>query len=103
VCVVAIDRVPLSSALNCSPMRLRLPTSRMISSMLAQHVLAGLGHALEALAVAGKDFDAQFFFQLDDGFGHAGLRGVQRFGGLGEVEIAAHGFLNKAKLVQVHI
>jgi hypothetical protein len=51
-------------------------------------MLAGLGHAFEALAVAGEDFDAQFFFQLDDGFGHAGLRGVQRLGGFGQVQVA---------------
>ena len=52
--------------------------------------------------MAGKDVDAQFFLQLDDGFGHPRLRGVQRFGGLGQVEIAASGFLDKTKLVQVH-
>ncbi|MNF06845.1 hypothetical protein D3C80_2068870 [compost metagenome] len=65
-------------------------------------MLAGLGDALEALAVARKDVHAQLFLQLDDGLGHSGLRGVQGFCGLGEVEIAARGFLNEAELMQVH-
>jgi hypothetical protein len=71
--------------------------------MLSQHVLARLGDALEALAVAREDFDAQFFFQFDDRFGDAGLRGVQRLGGLGQVQVAPHGFLHKTKLVEIHI
>jgi hypothetical protein len=66
-------------------------------------VLAGFGHALQALAVAREDLDAQFFLQLDDGLGHAGLRGVQRLGRLGEVQVAPHGFLNKLELMQIHI
>jgi hypothetical protein len=68
-----------------------------------EHVLAGLGHTFEAFAVAGEDFYAQFFFQLDDGFGNTGLRSVQGFGGFRQVEVAAYSFLDKAKLVQVHI
>jgi hypothetical protein len=67
-----------------------------------EHMLAGLGDALEALAVAREDVHAQLFLQLDDGLGDAGLRGVQRLGGLGEVEVAAGGLLNEAELVQVH-
>ncbi|MNT14483.1 hypothetical protein D3C72_1494920 [compost metagenome] len=39
----------------------------------AQDAAAGLGQAADALAVAGKDINAQLFFQLDDGLGHAGL------------------------------
>jgi len=35
VCVVAIDSVPVSWALYCSPMRLRLPTSRRMMAMLS--------------------------------------------------------------------
>jgi hypothetical protein len=66
-------------------------------------VLAGLGHAFEAFAVARKDFYAQFFFKLNDGFGNARLRGVQRSGCFCEVEVAAHSLLDKAKLVKVHI
>jgi hypothetical protein len=65
-------------------------------------MLAGFGDAFEALAVAGEDFYAQLFFQLDDGFGHPGLGGVQGFGGLGQVQAAPGGFLDKAELVQVH-
>jgi hypothetical protein len=37
-----------------------------------EHVLARLGDALEALAVAREDVDAQFFLQLDDGLGDPG-------------------------------
>ena len=66
-------------------------------------MLAGLGDALEALAVAGKDVHAQLFFQFDDGFGHPRLGGVQGLGSFGQIEIAAGGFLHEAELVQVHI
>jgi len=68
-----------------------------------QHVLTRLGHAFESFAVARKDFYAQLFFQLNDGFGNARLRGVQGAGGFCEVELAAHSLLDKAKLVKVHI
>ena len=68
-----------------------------------EHMLARLGDAFEALAVARKNLDAQFFFQLDDGFGDAGLGGVQGFGRFRQVEVASNGFLNKTELVQVHI
>ena len=67
-----------------------------------QHMQAWLGDAFEALAVARKDVDAQLFFELDDGFGDPGLRGVQGFGGFRQVEVAPSRFLNKSKLVQVH-
>ena len=66
-------------------------------------MLAGLGDALEALAVAGKNFDAQLFFKLNDGFGDAGLRGVEGFGRLGQVEVASRGFLDKTELMQIHV
>src|SRR5690606_33671280 len=68
----------------------------------AQHLLTGLGHPLDAFAVAGEDLDAQFVLQLDDGLGDARLGGMQCLGRLGEVEVAAHRLLDKAKLVQVH-
>ena len=69
-------QVPLSWALYCSPMRFRLPTSRMMISMLCEHMLAGFGDPLEALAMAREDVHAQFFFQLDDGLGYPRLRGA---------------------------
>ena len=67
-----------------------------------EHMLAGLGHALEPLAVAREDFHAQFLFQLNDGLGDARLGSVQGLGRFGQVEIAAHRLLDKAKLVKVH-
>ena len=67
-----------------------------------QHLLAGLGDAFEAFAVAGEDVDAQLMFQLQNGFGDAGLRGVQGFGRFGQIEVAAHRLLDKFELVQVH-
>jgi hypothetical protein len=70
--------------------------------MLLSTCCAGLRHAAYALAVAGKNLNAQLFFQLDDGFGHARLRGVQGFGRFGQVEVASHGLLHKAELVKVH-
>jgi hypothetical protein len=68
-----------------------------------KHMLAGLGHAFQPLAVAGKDVDAELFFELDDGLGHARLGGVQRLGGFGQVQVAPHGFLNETELVEIHI
>ena len=68
-----------------------------------EHMLAGLGDALKPLAVPGKNLHPQLFFQLDDRLGHTGLRGVQRFGGFGQVQVAANSFLNKTELMQVHI
>ena len=67
-----------------------------------EHMLAGLGDAFEALAVARKDLHAQFFFQFDDGLGHAGLRGVQGLGRFGQVQVAPHRFLDKAELMKIH-
>jgi len=49
----------------------------------------------------GEDIDAQFFLQLDDRFGYAGLRGEQRFGGLGQVEVLPYGLSDEAKLMNI--
>ncbi|MNV96052.1 hypothetical protein D3C71_1910100 [compost metagenome] len=68
-----------------------------------QHMLAGLGDALEALAMARENIHAQLFLELDDGLGDPGLRRMQGHGRLGEIEVAAGGFLDEAKLMQVHI
>jgi hypothetical protein len=50
-----------------------------------------------------KNFDAQFFFQFNDRFGHARLRGVQGLGGFRQVEVSPSGLLDKAELVQIHV
>ena len=78
-------------------------------AQLAQDHVNGLedvqtrfGHAFEPLAVANKDVHPQLFFQLQNGLGNAGLRGVQRLGRFGQVEVAACRFVNKTELVQVH-
>jgi hypothetical protein len=34
-----------------------------------QHLFSGLGDTAQPLAVAGKDVDAEFLFQLEDGLG----------------------------------
>ena len=52
--------------------------------------------------MAGKDVNSQLLFKLQDGLADAWLGGVQRLGRLGQIELAAHGLLNKAELVQVH-
>ena len=56
--------------------------------MLFRDLNARFGDPLDPLAVAGKDLDAELFFQLDDGLGHSRLGSVQRLGGLGQVEVA---------------
>jgi hypothetical protein len=102
VWVVAIDRVPLSCA--------ELFANALEVSHLAhddfdafENMLAGFCDALESLSMARKDVYPQFFFQLDDRLGNTRLRSVQGLGGLGQIEVAACGLLNKSKLVQVHI
>ena len=67
-----------------------------------QHLFAGLGDTAQTLAVAGEDVHAQLFLQFQDGLADARLRGVQRLGGLGQVEVAPHRFLQELELVQVH-
>ena len=69
----------------------------------AQHMLSGFGDSFEAFAMARKDFDAQLLLQLNDGFGHARLRRVQYLGCFGQVQIAPSGFLDKSKLMKVHM
>ena len=68
-----------------------------------EDMLARFGDAFETLAVPCKNLDAQLFFKLNDGFGHTGLRGVEGFGRLGQVEVAPGSFLNKTKLMQIHV
>ncbi|VWX63261.1 conserved hypothetical protein [Burkholderiales bacterium 8X] len=67
-----------------------------------QHVLAGFGDTLQALAVPREDLDPEFFLEFDDGLGDPRLRGVERLGRLGQVEVAANRFLDKLELVQIH-
>ena len=67
-----------------------------------QHLLPGLRYALDAFAVACKQLYAKLFFELDDGLADTRLRGVQRLRGLGQVQAAAHRFLDELELVQIH-
>ena len=67
-----------------------------------EHMLTRLGDALKAFAMPGKNLDAEFFFEFDDGLGHTRLRSVQGLGGFGEVQVAARGLLDKSELMQVH-
>ena len=83
-------------------MRLRLPTSRMITSIDFSTSRPGLGDAPQALAVAREDVDAELALELEDRLGDAGLRGEQRLGGFGQVEVAADRFLDEPELVEVH-
>jgi hypothetical protein len=52
--------------------------------------------------VPGKNFDAQFAFELQNGFGNTGLRGVERLSRFGQVQIAPYGFLHKPELMEIH-
>ena len=68
-----------------------------------KYMLARLGDAFESLAVAGKNLDAEFVFEFNDGLGHPGLRRVQGPRCLGQVQVTPDRLLDKAELVQVHI
>jgi hypothetical protein len=68
-----------------------------------EHLLARLGDAPQPLAMASEDVHAQLALEFEDGLGDARLRREQRLGGLRQVQIVAHRFLDKAELMQVHI
>jgi hypothetical protein len=53
--------------------------------------------------VSSKNLDAQFVLEFDDGLRYPRLRGEQRLGSLGEVEVLADGFPDEPELVQIHI
>ena len=82
---------------------LEVPAVGQVHFDAAQDRLTGFVDALEALAMAREDLDAEFLFQFDDGLGHARLRGVQRLGCLGQVQVASRCFLHEAELMQIHI
>ena len=56
----------------------------------------------QPLAAAHEDLDPQLVLEILDVFADAGLRGVERAGYLGQVEIAPHGLANDAQLLEVH-
>jgi hypothetical protein len=64
--------------------------------------LAGLGDGDDALAVAHENIDAQLLLQLFDLFADVGLRGVQRVGGIGNLQAAPHDLIDITQLLQVH-
>jgi hypothetical protein len=95
------QRAGVLLALNCVADALEVATSRMMISML-EHLLAGLGDTLEPLAVAGKDVDAQFFFQLEDGLGYAGCEVCSALAVSVRFRLRRTASCTKAELVQVH-
>jgi len=101
VCVVAIESVPLSCAeLLADALQVAHLAHDHLDAL--EHVFTWLGDALEALAVAREDVHAQLIFQFQDGLGNARLRGVQRLGRFGQIELAPHRLLDEAELVKVH-
>src|SRR3990167_7983246 len=67
------------------------------------HLLARLGQAQQTLALADKQLDGQFVFQILDVFRHAGLRRVERVGHFRQIEIAPHGFADDPQLLKIHL
>jgi hypothetical protein len=61
-------------------------------SAIAQHRLARLGNAGEALAAALEDGDPEFVLEQLDLLRNARLRGVQRLGRLRDIEALALDF-----------
>src|SRR6185369_162673 len=64
--------------------------------------LARLGQAEQALAAADEDLDAELVLKVLDVLADAGLRGIERAGDFGQVEILAHGFAHDAELLKIH-
>ena len=61
-----------------------------------QQFLAGLGHAEQALALAHENLNAQLVLKILDALADAGLRGVDGFRHLGQVEALTDGFADDA-------
>ncbi len=68
----------------------------------ADDLAARRGQAGQPLAVALEDLHAELLLQLADLARHAGLRGVQRVGDLGQIELAAHRLADRSQLLEVH-
>jgi len=84
--------------------RQRFYIARVVQHALNKYkqVFARVCQAQYALAFANEYFNAQLFFQVFDVFGNAGLRGKQRMGPLGEVEVLARRFADDAQLLKIH-
>lgn len=67
-----------------------------------QNLLSGRGDAGQVLAIAGKDLDAEFIFELFDLLGDARLGGEQVFGRRGDIELAPGDLPDIGELTQLH-
>ncbi len=67
-----------------------------------QHRAPGLGDRGEALAVAHEDLHPQLAFEVLDLARDPGLRGMQRFGGGRDAQVAPGDFGEVAKLLELH-
>src|SRR5690606_37040937 len=67
-----------------------------------ENMLAGLGHAHQALAVALENLHAQLVFQLADLAADAGLRSKQHIGDLGQVIATARRLPDGTQLLKIH-
>src|SRR5690625_6561444 len=62
-------------------------------------ILARARQATYALAMTLKNLDAQLLLQLNDGLGHARLRGMQGTRCIGQIKITSNRLTDKAKLL----
>ena len=69
----------------------------------ADQLLAGLCQSEQPLAAAHEQLDPQLVLEILDVLADAGLRGIESVGNIGQVELAAYGFANDAKLLKVHV
>ena len=76
--------------------------SSSMRSTIADQLLAGLGQPEQPLAAAHEQLDAELVLEILDVLADARLRGVERVGDLGQVEVAPDGLANDAKLLEVH-
>src|SRR5690606_9908345 len=68
----------------------------------AQDHLPGRGDMGQVLAAAGEHFNAKFVLEHADLLADAGLRGIQRLRGGGDIEIVAGHFPDVAELLELH-
>jgi hypothetical protein len=68
----------------------------------AHELTSRLSQAEEALAATNEKLDAQLVLEILDVLRDAGLRGVERVGDIGEIEVAFDRFTDDAKLLKVH-
>ena len=102
MCVVAIASVPASSLRNSSRDALQVVDLAQRAARGGDDVVAGGRQRREALALAHEHAQPELVLELADLLADAGLRRVQRLGGVGHVEAVVDDRAEVFQLLEVH-